>query len=56
VNARGNALAIASAESFVPAGYVEHRRIQLLMEGFGKGLAEPFQAGSGREIFEGNYD
>jgi hypothetical protein len=39
MNSSGNALTIASAESLVAARYVEHGRIQLLMEGFGKRFA-----------------
>ena len=49
-------MTIASAESLLPAGNVEHRRIQSLMEGFRERFAKPFQARSRREIFEGNYD
>jgi len=56
VNAGRNALAIAGAESLVPAGYVENRRIELRVEGFGKRFAEPFQARGRRIILEGNHD
>ena len=56
MNASRNALAIVGSQAFVTAGYVQNRRIELLMEGFWKRLAKPFQARRGRSIFEGNYD
>src|ERR1700676_4767070 len=56
MNSGRNALAIVGAEALVTAGYVENGRIELLVEGFGEGFAEPFQAGGWRSIFKGNHD
>ena len=56
MNAGRNALAIVGSESFVTAGYVQDRRIELLVEGLGEGFAEPFQAWCWRSILKGNHD
>ena len=56
MNAGRNALAIVGAEPLVAAGDVENGRIELLVEGFGKRFAEPFQTRSRRSILEGNHD
>ena len=50
MNSGRNALAIIGAEALVAAGYVQNWRIELLVEGFGEGFAEPFEAGVG-EVF-----
>jgi hypothetical protein len=56
MHAGRNALAIIGAEPVVAAGYVQDRRIELLVKCFRERLAQPFQAGGRRKIFEGNYD
>src|SRR5271157_2368445 len=56
MNTGRNALAIVGSEPLVTAGNVQHRRIELLVEGFGKGFTEPFQARCRRRILEGNHD
>src|SRR5258708_36990305 len=56
MNAGRNALAIIGAEALVAAGYIEKRGIELLVEGFREGFAEPFQARGWRSILEGNDD
>jgi hypothetical protein len=56
MNAGRNALAIIGAEALVTAGYVQNRRVELLVEDFGEGFAEPFQARGWRSILKGNHD
>src|SRR5271157_873267 len=56
MNTGRNALAIVGSEPLVTAGNVQHRRIELLVEGFRKGFTEPFQARCRRRILEGNHD
>ncbi len=56
MNAGGETLAIVGAEALVAAGDVEDRRIQLLVEGFGEGFADPFETGRRRVVFEGDHD
>jgi hypothetical protein len=56
MNAGGNSLAIIGAETLVAPSHVQNGRIELLVKGFGKGFAEPFQARGWRSILEGNHD
>jgi hypothetical protein len=56
MNSGGNTLPIIGSESLLATGDVEHRRIKLLVESFGKRFAEPFQAGRRGRIFEWNHD
>jgi hypothetical protein len=56
MNSGGNALAIVCVEALVTAGYVKDGRIELLVEGFGKGFAEPLQAWGWGSILKGNHD
>src|SRR5208282_5318468 len=56
MNASRNALPIVGSQALVTAGYVQNRRIELLVEGYWKRIAKPFQSRRGRNVLEGNHD